>query len=199
MSETNHNSELLLQAHRYFTDEMPATERAEFETQLSSSLAAQDALADVVLIHQGLQLSEGKTSIASSQSSAVSNLCTVSSDQPAHARRSIVRIAALLTTSLALLVVVGIGVRDQASSSNSTLQNVAEVDSEGQSKDLEAMALWTLMSTDEHLPAESNDEANATHAAVELDVPDWMFAAVEASSLEDDLDFMNHGEDGETL
>ncbi|WP_417847831.1 hypothetical protein [Thalassoglobus sp.] len=198
MSETNHNSELLLQAHRYFTDEMPAIERAKFEAGLSSNLAAQEALADVVLIQQSLQLSETKTSVTSSHTNAVSNLRTVSGEQSApHARRNIVRIAALLTTSLALFVVVVIGLMDQASTSTS--QNVAEVSSENQSKDLEAMALWTLMSTDQHLSAESNEESNSTLAAMELDVPDWMFAAVEASSLEGDLDFMDHEEDGETL
>ncbi len=143
-------------------------EHATFEEQLATDLASQEALSQIVLIHKSLQISVSATPSPGVQTKHTANRPDRSS-----------RVVALLTTSLALLFIVWIGIVKQEPTLVS--QPVSENTSDQQS------------------PVDVADETHTTLASMDIDVPDWMLVAVEASDFEDEMEIMDFDDDEETL
>jgi hypothetical protein len=172
----SNNSELLLRAFRYFNDEMNVSEQAEFEQQLGSDLATQEALADVVVIQESLLANGDLVQIRANASSA-----------------SLSKVAALLVTAASIAAIILSSTLSPRSKDSSQTHVAARTE------DVEAVSLWTLMGR-ERDETETDVDANVVSiAATEIDVPDWMFAAVEASDHDEDLDILNFDDDEETL
>ncbi len=170
------NSELLLLTFRYFNNEMSVSEQTDFEHQLGSDLATQEALADVVVIQESLLANVGPVRVRTKSSPS-----------------SLSKIAALLVTAASIAAIILSGTL----SPNFT--NSSQTDVATNTGDVEAISLWASMGRDRN-EAEAEFDANTSSvAAIEIDVPDWMFAAVEASDHDEDLDILNFDDDEETL
>lgn len=212
MMNTPPNSNDLILAERYLNDELSPEETSVFEQRLSSDLVLQDTLADVVLIYHCLQDHSRKNQNGavglqstplsadlqrlSSTSSLPRHTTSLATVPPAHASRVI----ACATAALALAVLLVTNLLhpnpqrpDSRTMTSRPAQNHADV---------ETAALWTMM-------ASALDGMDvATHerdleepllsgfSTTEIDVPDWMFAAVEATDQPAEMDL---SKDGETL
>lgn len=172
---STNNSELLLRAFRFYNDEMSISERAEFEQQLGSDLASQEALADVVVIQESLLVKSDSVQIQRKSSST-----------------SLSKVAALLVTAASIAAVI-LSSTLSPSSKESSETGVAAV-----TADVEAVGLWASMGRDRDESELEFDANTFSIAAAEIDVPDWMFAAVEASNHDDKLDILDFDEE-ETL
>lgn len=190
---TNHDEQpRLLEAFRYFNGEMSETERDAFEKLLADDDSAQSALADVVMIQSAL-LTE---SLTASQ-------IAVSVAAPRTAPQS--RFAAFLGGTVALIVLLTSLV--VLSPDNSTDMSLVSSDvSQLEQNDLDAVGVWTQLESDSNVAASrrrsnsDTDDGHADHNSDnQLNIPDWMVVAVQASTIdleevEFDADFQ-----GETL
>lgn len=212
MMNTPLNSDDLILAERYLNDELSPKETRAFELRLSSDVALQDALADVVLIFQCLQENSWtnrnhEPSLQSTQLSAdlrirsalsghAGHSSQLATAPPAHASRVI----ACATAALALAVLLVTNLLhpdlhrpDSLTMASSPAQNHAAV---------ETAALWTMMGRAldgmDGVSHERDQEEPllSGFTTTEIDVPEWMFAAVEASDQPAEMD---RGQDGETL
>ncbi len=174
-TDTN-NSELLLRAFRYYNDEMSVPEQTEFEQHLGSDLATQEALADVVVIQESLLLKSDSVQVRAKPSSL-----------------SLSKVAALLVTAASIATIILSGTLSPGSKDSS------ETDVAAITGDVEAVSLWTLMGHERDEPEAESDANAVSIAAAVIDVPDWMFAAVEAGDHDEDLDILNFDNDEETL
>ncbi|MBT5021077.1 MAG: hypothetical protein HON04_20285 [Planctomicrobium sp.] len=184
MTENQQHNDLL-DAFRYFNNEMSTAEMAAFEESLDGNFDLQSTLADVVLMQSAL----------TSQNSLASQSETY---RPVRSSR----FAAILGGGLALAVLMSALVFKLPSKQEGSIL-LTSVDSPLKQTDVDALGVWTIMEGDSnvaanrrHLPADFEDNTFSTQADEELDIPDWMFAAVEASSFAEEipaLDVDNNG------
>lgn len=216
MTSNSDKPDHVLAALRYFNNEMSPVEIANYEALLADDCAAQNALAEVVLIQQSLE------SMARSNVAVFDSHTRVANDRdvaPLHASRQRSRRSdsqhsgrMALALSAAAIAIIGYVVIHVSSTSQSPSMADANKRSpiEHQRQDVSVVTMWSLMSGDEapalgvvasdqHESAWESDEISSSLSTEDLIVPDWMFAAVEASRLEEDLPEMNEFDDEETL
>ena len=186
MAQNENQSELLILAHRYLSDELSPVEADEFELRLAADGMLQSALTDVVMIQESLRL----------LSPSAETLPTVTSS----GRRTYGRfggVVAVLTASVAVAVLLFAG--PWFSSVTRSVNETQGIASDSvDRRDLEAIGLWTMMADEPEL-AEAEESHTNGMALAEIDVPDWMFAAVEASLVVEEMEMMDANEAGGTL
>jgi hypothetical protein len=152
MSSSPENDRLL-QAQRYLLGEGTTGELAAFETQLAGDPLLAEALADVVLMHEAL------TGVAPRQATVI----------VAPRRESVAAQVGIALAALVAVVVVAVAAIGPTGSQKPQLAfDRPEV-------------LETLWSDENPDDADESAEFEMTEAS-DLEVPDWMVAAVEASS-----------------
>lgn len=170
MTSLNDNAALLLEAHRYLSSDMDAGEGERFEELLARDQAVRDALADVVLLEQALA--------AGGRAATGANAAPVAVKRATCSRRFSRRALLAWTGSFAALLVVAIAISVRFEVASSPLADA----SSGSVSDEDALtaALWTSITTGDE-EAEELDESEGPELD-QLDIPEWMFAAVEAGN-----------------
>lgn len=175
-------------AFRYFNNEMSPAEMAAFEESLDGNFDLQSTLSEVVMMQSAL---------------APSRALISKSEKHLSLRSS--RFAAVLGGGLALAVLVSALIfKLPASQVDANL--LASVDPSLEQADLDALGLWTILESDSNvaassrrLPSDLEDKTFSHQADGEIDIPDWMFAAVEASSLAEEISPLEVDAHGGTL
>lgn len=218
MTSNNDNPDHLLAALRYFNNEMSPVEIVSYEALLADDFAAQNALAEVVLIQQSLK------SMTCSDATGFDFTVRVTNDAESvsshtlreRSRRSGSKTSGgiALAFSVAAIAIIGYVIIHSSITSQAHLPSMAGAIKsspiEHQRQDVSVATMWALMSdsespvlgsvtNDHHDSSWESDDISSSYSSEELDVPDWMFAAVEASRLNDDLPEMNEFDDEETL
>jgi len=180
------DSDLLLLAFRYISDEMAPHERDEFERRLTSDVVACDAVADAVLLHDAT-LAVGAQSVAPRASEMVSPVRRNSTSQTTSAHFATQRgafIAVALTVSLGLMlssIALWPGTNDDIVSSQ-----IASLDHD----DINVAEVWSDLSSvviedgDSHM---EEDDLTMDDSESISSIPDWMFAVVDAAEVDDSV------------
>jgi hypothetical protein len=169
MAPLDDNAALLLEAHRYLSGDMDAGEWERFEERLADDQAVRDALADAVLLEQALSVEHPP--VTGTRVSAVT--IGHASRGRQFSRRALLACAG----SLAALIVIAVAISGRFEAASSPL---ADASATGPVSDEDALAaeLWTSITADgdvsEYLEEPDDPELD------QLDIPEWMFAAVEA-------------------
>ncbi|TWT55770.1 hypothetical protein KOR42_25810 [Thalassoglobus neptunius] len=218
----------LLDAHRYLCDEMSEAERQSFEALLAANPSAQDAFVDQVLLEAACHriASEGSRAASIQQPndlSPASQAIQETSVRPALVSRSPVLVSSGgqttakdrssrwdLSRTLAVVVtscVMGVMIWGGGSALHELDSRRSFRDQLVTNDDVNAVGVWAELSADDSAAfnddvdpdAEADLMLSPLFVSAELDVPDWMFAAVEALSLMDDVNLEESPSDGGPL
>ncbi|MEW4487854.1 hypothetical protein AB1L42_07205 [Thalassoglobus sp. JC818] len=205
--------DFLLDAHRYLCDDMSEAERRSFEALLTTNHSAQEAFVDQVLLEAACHRISAESSrvqalnhrsratqtvqeasvrpAAVSRSSVSLRSVTTPGTKDRSSRWELSRTLAVVVTSCVMGVLIwGAGSAFQGQDSERSLRDQLVT-----SDDVNAIDVWAQLSAEEQVEfiddvdaeAEAELLSSPLFVSAELDVPDWMFAAVEASSLIDDM------------
>lgn len=167
MSDTGNNlpdDDLLMAAHRYLAGELAGSELDRFEERLANDCAAQETLADVVLIHEALN------AIAADAVRHPANT-RVGGCPPSQTPHRFQRWP-IAATAVAICLI-GLVIWQGRVRPKSPIER-------------ETVAVWSELSLDvsahpvEHADASADDSFHHETTEEMLEVPDWLFAAVDA-------------------
>ncbi len=207
------NSDQLLQAHLYLAGEMTPAEAARFEDLLSQNPACCEALADVVMLQNLLQDSFDVRTISPRSASPLSPLSLQNAWSQFFPGRllysnsaTVKKVAA--TFSAILLLAIALVVLNVEENSHNVAEHVDEPASVAHDEFATAK-LWSSMRHQrvlEHASIEANsiledeedpleeDSLEVDRSEPTYDIPDWMFAAVEASNRNSSHEFESDDE-----
>lgn len=180
MIPNDDNSELLLEASRYLSGEMSAVEAEGFEERLAVNQAVRETLADLVLIEKCILADRG-----SARRMPVSSCRNALYNDHFRMPAALAGLASLVAV-VAMAVSLRLGNPESVQVSQHSPMSDA---------DLSAVSLWASLAADIEAPAEKSDDLALLLDMEAIEIPDWMFAAVEAgaavkehSDLRDPLD-----------
>ncbi|MEW4527493.1 hypothetical protein [Maioricimonas sp. JC845] len=185
-------------AYQYVANELDVAGRQDFEARLADDQDARDALADVVLIHQALDIAPTET--AGKVAPATNARPRPTRPAGAASARTSPRFVIPAVTALALLVVVSLlmqpdpaeNVAENGADSAAAPVAIAPGDN-GPADDASSLiVLWHDLHADEELAeGDTAGFVDETAPATEA-IPDWMFVALNASDeAPTDLDEMD--------
>jgi len=167
MSDTGNNlpdDDLPMAAHRYLAGELTGSELERFEERLANDCAAQETLADVVLIQEALNAIVADA--VHHPANTIVGGCP-SSQMPHRTQRW-----PIVATAVAICLI-GFVIWQGRIRPNSPIER-------------ETVAVWSELSLDvsaypvEHTDASADDSFHHETTEEMLEVPDWLFAAMDA-------------------
>lgn len=200
---TNPTEADLLDAFRYFNNEMSADESALFEDRLEVEIDLCEALADIVAVQKTLETSSLNYLNIDVDDEAAKQLFPAAQirKEQSRQRNSHSGVAAILGGGLCVALLLSMFLNSlPVQESGPRLATADHLTRDQQA--LAAVDLWTRMESDsnshtEHVHLSSLPEAESS--TDELDVPDWMISALQASEMQDVFSPDDSALHGETL
>lgn len=199
---TNPSEADLLDVFRYFNNEMSADESALFEDRLEVEIELCEALADIVAVQKTLETASLNDFIIDDDEAAkqLFPAAQIRTDQHRQ-RNSHSGVAAILGSGLCvalLLLMFSNSLPVQESGPRLATADHLNLDEQA----LATVDLWTRMESDsnshtEHVHLSSLPEGESS--TDELNVPDWMISALQASEMQDVFSPDDSALHGETL
>jgi hypothetical protein len=199
MNDAARNDDLNWTAFLYISDELSAEERAAFETRLADDQAARDAVCRAV------QMTGAVHSVLESEEKSLTPSPSPSGGGEQRPLRGVPHFAVRALVAAACIVVAAFALRSWLAPTDSVRTDLPSGDRVAESDDVESVAgqlvsLWTSASAPQGASAEASTGAtNSADSAVqtdvdivigrgdELEVPDWLFAAVAKELADEDV------------